>query len=143
MFGCNTYSYMRSHSAEACLARLADFGFQEFELMVHPGHLWPAELTAEQRSAIRRRMQRRGLQLTALNMPNIDINVAGAAAEMRSYSLNLVSDTVLLAGELGARGARPALPGRRSIRHRAVGREHAVRVPASDRPVDGCAQAIR
>ncbi len=24
MFGCNSYSYMRSHSAEACLARLAD-----------------------------------------------------------------------------------------------------------------------
>jgi len=114
MFGCNTYSYMRSHSAEACLARLADFGFQEFELMVHPGHLWPAELTAEQRSAIRRRMDRRGLQLTALNMPNIDINVAGAAAEMRNYSLNLVSDTVRLAGELGARGVviGPAKPTR-------------------------------
>jgi len=104
MFGCNTYSYMRLHSAEACLARLADFGFQEFELMVHPGHLWPAELTAAQRSALRRMMQQRGLQLTALNMPNIDINVAGAAAEMRNYSLNLVSDTVRLAGELGARG---------------------------------------
>ena len=104
MFGCNTYFYMRSHSAEACLARLADFGFQEFELMVHPGHLWPAELTAAQRSALRRMMQQRGLQLTALNMPNIDINVVGAAAEMRSYSLNLVSDTVRLAGELGARG---------------------------------------
>ena len=104
MFGCNTYSYMRSHSAEACLARLADFGFEEFELMVHPGHLWPAELTAAQRSALRRMMQQRGLQLTALNMPNIDINVAGAAAEMRAYSLNLVSDTVRLAGELGARG---------------------------------------
>jgi L-ribulose-5-phosphate 3-epimerase len=104
MFGCNTYSYMRSHSAEACLARLADFGFEEFDLMVHPGHLWPAELTAAQRSAIRRMMQQRGLQLTALNMPNIDINVAGAAAEMRAYSLNLVSETVRLAGELGARG---------------------------------------
>jgi sugar phosphate isomerase/epimerase len=95
---------MRSHSAEACLARLADFGFQEFELMVHPGHLWPAELSAEQRSAIRRMMDRRGLQLTALNMPNIDINVAGAAAEMRAYSLNLLTETVRLAGELGARG---------------------------------------
>ena len=86
------------------MARLADFGFQEFELMVHPGHLWPAELAAEQRSAIHRMMDQRGLQLTALNMPNIDINVAGAAAEMRAYSLNLVSETVRLAGELGARG---------------------------------------
>jgi L-ribulose-5-phosphate 3-epimerase len=104
LFGCNTYSYMRSHSAEACLARLADLGFREFELMVHPGHLWPAELSAEQRSALRRMMQQRGLQLTALNMPNIDINVAGTASEMRAYSLNLVSDTVRLAGELGARG---------------------------------------
>ena len=104
LFGCNTYSYMRSHSAEACLARLADFGFQEFELMVHPGHLWPAELSAEQRSALRRMMDQRGLQLTALNMPNIDINVAGAAAEMRAYSLNLLTETVRLAGELGARG---------------------------------------
>ncbi|HSP49085.1 MAG TPA: sugar phosphate isomerase/epimerase family protein [Pseudolabrys sp.] len=95
---------MRSHGAEACLAQLADFGFQEFELMVHPGHLWPAELSAEQRSAIRRTMDQRGLQLTALNMPNIDINVAGAAAEMRAYSLNLLTETVRLAGELGARG---------------------------------------
>ena len=104
MFGCNTYSYMRSYSAETCLARLADLGFQEFELMVHPGHLWPAELSAAQRRTIRRLIESGGLRLTALNMPNIDINVAGAAAEMRNYSLNLVSDTVRLAGELGARG---------------------------------------
>jgi L-ribulose-5-phosphate 3-epimerase len=104
IFGCNTYSYMRSHSAEACLARLADVGFQEFELMVHPGHLWPAELSAEQRSAIRQMLEQHGLQLTALNMPNIDINVAGAAAEMRAYSLALLTDTVRLAGDLGARG---------------------------------------
>ena len=37
-------------------------------------------------------------------MPNIDINVAGAAPEMRAYSLDLLTDTVRLAGELGARG---------------------------------------
>jgi L-ribulose-5-phosphate 3-epimerase len=104
MFGCNTYSYMRSHSAEACLAQLVDLGFQEFEIMVHPGHLWPAELSAERRRAIRRQIEPRGIHLTTLNMPNIDINVAGAAAEMREYSLNLVTETVRLAGELGARG---------------------------------------
>lgn len=104
IFGCNSYSYMRSHSAETCLARLADQGFREFELMVHPGHLWPAELSAERRGAIRRLLAQRGLQLTALNMPNIDINVAGAAPEMRAYSLNLLTETVRLAGELGGRG---------------------------------------
>ena len=104
MFGCNSYSYVRSHSAEASLMRLADLGFAEFELMVHPGHLWPAELSAEQRRALRRLIEQRGLKLTALNMPNIDINVAAAASEMRAYSLNLLTETVRLAGELGARG---------------------------------------
>jgi L-ribulose-5-phosphate 3-epimerase len=104
MFGCNSYSYMRSLGAEACLARLAELGFREFELMVHPGHLWPAELSAERRRTLRRGIESRGLRLTALNMPNIDINVAGAAAEMRAYSLKLLTDTVRLAGELDARG---------------------------------------
>ena len=87
MFGCNSYSYMRSLGAEAFLARLAEQGFQEFELMVHPGHLWPAELSAAQRRALRHLIERSGWTLTALNMPNIDINVASAAAEMRAHSL--------------------------------------------------------
>jgi len=104
MFGANTYSYMRSHGAADCLARLAEFGFREFELMVHPGHLWPAELSAEQRRTLRRLIDRNGWTLTALNMPNIDINVAAAAAGMRAYSLDLLTDTVRLAGDLGARG---------------------------------------
>lgn len=104
MFGANTYSYMRSHSAEACLARLADLGFDEFEVMVHPGHLWPTDLSSEQRGALRRFIEQRSLTLVSLNMPNIDINVAAAAPGMRAYSLKLLIDTVRLAGELGARG---------------------------------------
>lgn len=104
MFGANTYSYMRSHSAEACLTRLAELGFREFEVMVHPGHLWPAEFSAAQRRELRRLIERNGWTLTTLNMPNIDINVAAAAPGMRAYSLALLQDTVRLAGELGARG---------------------------------------
>ncbi len=104
MFGANTYSYMRSHSAEACLARLADQGFDEFEVMVHPGHLWPSDLSAGERSALRNFIAQRGLKLVSLNMPNIDINVASAAPGMRAYSLKLLTDTVQLAGDLGARG---------------------------------------
>src|SRR5438105_3142156 len=103
IFGCNTYSYMRSHSAEACLARLADQGFAEFELMVHPGHLWPADASAQRRT-VRRLIEQRGLRLVTLNMPNLDINIAGAAPEMRAFSLDLLIETVRLAGELAARG---------------------------------------
>jgi sugar phosphate isomerase/epimerase len=104
MFGCNTYSYMRSHSALDCVTRLAGIGLREFELMVHPGHLWPAQMTSGERAALRRRFEENGLALTTLNMPNIDINVAAAAQEMRDYLLKLLTATVQLAGDLGARG---------------------------------------
>ncbi len=103
-FGANTYSYMRSHGAAACLTRLAELGFHEFEVMVHPGHLWPAELSSAQRAELRRLIERNNWTLTALNMPNININVAAAAPGMRVYSLALLEETVRLAGELGARG---------------------------------------
>jgi L-ribulose-5-phosphate 3-epimerase len=104
LFGANTYSYMRSHSAEACVAQLADQGFDEFEIMVHPGHLWPSDMSAEQRRALRQTIESGKLKLVSLNMPNIDINVAAAAQGMRIYSLKLLIETVRLAGELGARG---------------------------------------
>ena len=103
-FGCNTYAYMMSESAETTMARLADVGFREFELMIYPGHIWPAELPADKRRALRGLIERRKLELTALNLPNIDINIASTVPEMRRYSVDLLTETVRLAGELGARG---------------------------------------
>lgn len=103
-FGCNTYSYIRSHSAADCVGRLADFGFTNFEVMVYPGHLWPRADGAATVRDLRQVIAARGLRLVTLNMPNIDINVAAAVAEMRRYSLDLVKDIVTLAGALGAPG---------------------------------------
>ena len=103
-FGCNTYSYIRSHSAADCVGRLADFGFTDFEVMVYPGHLWPRADGAATVRDLRQVLTTRGLRLVTLNMPNIDINVAAAVAEMRRYSLDLVKDIVTLAGALGAPG---------------------------------------
>lgn len=104
MFGCNSYAYMLSHGPEACLDTMAALGFREFEMMVHPGHLWPAELSADKRRAIRRMLEQNGSQLTTLNLPNIDINVASTTPEMRAYSLDRLAETVRLAGDLGAHG---------------------------------------
>lgn len=103
-FGCNTYSYIRSGRADACMARLAEAGFRDFELMVHPGHLWPAGPDADGLRQVRHLVESRGLRIVTLNMPNIDINVAAAAAEMRAYSLKMLEGTVALAGELGVAG---------------------------------------
>lgn len=103
-FACNTYSYMRSHTAEECLVQLADMGFRDFELMMHPGHAWPPEMDASARRTLRRVIETRGLRLVSLNMPNIDLNVAGASPEMRDYTLRILDGIVTLAGELGAPG---------------------------------------
>jgi L-ribulose-5-phosphate 3-epimerase len=103
-FACNTYSYTLSHTAASCLSHLADLGFSEFELMMYPGHLWPPEADAKKRSELRRLIEDRNLRVVTLNMPNIDMNIAGASLEMRRYTLDLLQQIVELAGELQAEG---------------------------------------
>ena len=103
-FACNTYSYTLSLTAQSCLTHLADLGFSEFELMMYPGHLWPPDVNATQRSELRRLIEDRNLRIVTLNMPNIDMNIAGASPEMRHYTLDLLHQIVVLAGELEAEG---------------------------------------
>jgi sugar phosphate isomerase/epimerase len=102
-FGVNTYSYIFGGSAADTVARLADQGYGGVELMFFPGHLWPAELDASRLHSLRQLCEAR-LRLVSVNMPNIDINVAAAAEEMRTYTLNLLVQFVRCAGELGAGG---------------------------------------
>jgi L-ribulose-5-phosphate 3-epimerase len=103
-FGCNTYSYSLSHSARDCLVHLAGMGFREFELMMVPGHLWPPDVDAAGRKALRRRIEALGIKVVTLNMPNVDMNVAGMAPEMRCYTLDLLGRIVELAGDLEVPG---------------------------------------
>jgi L-ribulose-5-phosphate 3-epimerase len=103
-FGCNTYSYTLSHTAEECLIHLAELGFSEFELMMVPGHLWPPEIDGAQRKALRRRIAKLGARVVALNMPNVDLNIAGLAPEMRRYTLERLISIIELAGDLGVPG---------------------------------------
>lgn len=103
-FAINTYSYTLSHTARDCLAGLAHRGFTAFELMTYPGHLWPADLDPSARRDLRQFIESNGLTITTLNMPNIDLNVTGAAAEMRAYTLSNLGSVVRLAGDLGIPG---------------------------------------
>jgi sugar phosphate isomerase/epimerase len=102
-FAINTYSYIFGGSAADTVARLADQGYGGVELMLFPGHLWPAELNASALRSLRNLCEQR-LRLVSVNMPNIDMNVAAAAEEMRTYTLNLLVQFVRCAGELGAGG---------------------------------------
>jgi sugar phosphate isomerase/epimerase len=102
-FAVNTYSYIFDGHAADTVARLADQGYGGVELMFFPGHLWPAELDAAKLRNLRNLCEQR-LRLIAVNMPNVDINVAAAAEEMRVYTLDLLTKFVRCAGELGAGG---------------------------------------
>lgn len=103
-FAVNTYSYTLSHTARACLESLMSRGYTEFELMMYPGHLWPADTDSAARRELRRFIESNGLVVTTLNMPNVDLNLAGAAAEMREYTLAILKGIIELAGDLGAPG---------------------------------------
>src|SRR6202790_3990603 len=102
-FAVNTYSYIFGGSAAETVARLADQGYGGVELMFFPGDLWTSEFNATKLRSLRRLCETR-LRLVAVNMPNVDINVAAAAEEMRTYTLDLLTKFVRCAGELGAGG---------------------------------------
>lgn len=104
IFGVNTYSYTFSHTAIDCVRHLADQGYRGVELMMFPGHLWPTEIDSGGLQKLRNEAEQRGVRIISLNMPNVDLNIAGASQEMRDYSLGLLKQFVRMAGELGAPG---------------------------------------
>ena len=99
-FCINTYSYTRSHKAEDCLRHLAHQGYRQFEVMMIPGHFWPAGSGGCE--ALGRVVAAEGLRLVSLNMPNIDYNIAALAEEAREYALRILERMVRAAGALGA-----------------------------------------
>jgi L-ribulose-5-phosphate 3-epimerase len=102
-FAVNTYSYTLREPARDCLRKLSRRGFNEFELMMYPGHLWPAELEAAQRRQLRDYVEGEGLAIRTINMPNVDMNLAAATGEMRQMTLGLLRQFIQLAGDLGAK----------------------------------------
>lgn len=101
-FCVNTYSYTLDRPALDCVRKLGEQGYRGIELMMYPGHLWPTETDAASRRELRAASEQAGIRITTINMPNIDINIAGASKEMRAYTLGLLTSFVQLAGDLGA-----------------------------------------
>ena len=101
-FAVNTYSYTLRERASDCVRKLSARGFREFELMMYPGHLWPAELDAAQRREFSAHVRGEGLAIRTINMPNVDLNIAAATSEMRQMTLGLLRQFIALGGDLGA-----------------------------------------
>ena len=76
-FAVNTYSYTLEWSALDCVNHLADLGYRGVELMVYPGHLWPADMDQVARREFKTQCKDRGVRLISTNCPNIDLVVFG------------------------------------------------------------------
>ncbi len=121
-FAINTYSYTASHTALDCMRHLAAQGHADFELMMYPGHLWPGATDVAARRSLRAFVEREGLGIVSLNMPNVDMNIAAAGEEMRRHTLGLLHAILALAGDLGVPGvvvgpgkANPLMPAPREV----------------------------
>lgn len=100
----NTYSYTFSHTAIGCLRHLVERGFNGFELMMFPGHIWPAQTPRAQRRELLDFLHSNGAEIRTLNQPNIDINIGAATPEMREYSVSAIEKMIVLAADLECRG---------------------------------------
>ena len=103
-FAINAYSYNQTHTAQDALTHLSDAGYTHFELILYPGHIWPSEMDANARTALRRLMDERGLELLTLGSPVLDWNPVAVAPEPRAMTLEMIRASIELAGELGAAG---------------------------------------
>jgi sugar phosphate isomerase/epimerase len=97
----NTYGYIWSHTARACLEQLASCGYRQFEGVINPPHL-DVEASAGERRELKAYLQGEGLSFTSLNLPSLDTNLASPFAYTREYTVALFQKALILAADLGA-----------------------------------------
>ena len=110
-FGASTFPFVWRETALDALRQMLDLGLNDFDVILAPGHCWPAELSASARSELARTLAEDGIRVDSLNFPALDLNLASPIPEVRRYAVELYGEAIALAAELGAR-AVVAVPGR-------------------------------
>ncbi len=100
--GVNTYGYIWSTPAADCVRQLGALGYREFELVLNPPHLALDEFASGERKRLAASSAAEGLVVRSLNVPSLDHNLASPMRRMREYSVNLFTDAIDLAADLGA-----------------------------------------
>lgn len=93
----NTFSYLWSSTAIDAMTELVDNGYKTFEVPVSSPHCWPEEISAQDRAAIRARLDGYGAKVRSLNAGGYDINLASPGASMRRKSLEHIKSVIDLA----------------------------------------------
>jgi L-ribulose-5-phosphate 3-epimerase len=110
-FGGSTFSFMWQDTALAAMRKMQLLGLNDFDVLVVPGHLWPDELSAADRSILAGDLRSEGIRIESLNLPALDLNLVSRVEAFRRYSIDLYVRTMQLAADLGA-AAVVVVPGR-------------------------------
>lgn len=109
----NTYGYIWSTPAADCIRRLADLGYRNFELMIHPPHLPLDGMSPAARNGLRRAVEQSGARVTSVNMPSLDQNLASSFSRVREASVAMFLDAIDLVADIGSPNL-VTVPGRMS-----------------------------
>ena len=110
-FGASTFAFVWRERVLDSLRRLQALGLDGFDVILAPGHCWPAELSRAERASLARTLDADGIRLASLNFPALDLNLASPVPEVRRYAIELYGAALRLAAELGV-PAVVAVPGR-------------------------------
>lgn len=110
--GASTWTYLQTCGLQPAMQRLRQAGYERFDVLTIPPHLWPHDLDAAGRSALRRWVANEGLTIESLNLPSTDQNLCSVTAEMRDFSVNQWLAVIDLCEALGVTAA-VMVPGRR------------------------------
>lgn len=111
--GINTYGYIWSTPAAACVRRLGRLGYRQIEFLLQPPHLSFDDFGPAARRELRAVLQEAGAYKTAINLPSLDHNLASPFARVRAASVKMFEDTIDLAADIGA-ATVVVVPGRMS-----------------------------
>lgn len=110
-FGGSTFSFMWHEPALAALRKLRQLGLNDFDVILAPGHCWPDELDAGERSRFAAALRAEEIRLESVNLPALDFNLASCLAEVRGHAVSFYTRAMQLGADIGAR-AVVAVPGR-------------------------------
>ena len=110
-FGGSTFSFMWQEPALAAMRKLRALGLNDFDVILAPGHCWPAELSPPERARMAAALHADDMRIESLNLPAIDLNLASCVPEVRAQALALYTQALQLSADLGGR-AVVVVPGR-------------------------------
>ncbi|MFI5341378.1 MAG: sugar phosphate isomerase/epimerase family protein, partial [Candidatus Methylomirabilales bacterium] len=110
--GACTYSWLWDAPLQDAVHRIAEMGFNYFELMSHVPHCWPRNWSSADRVAFRKLYESQGLRLTSVNPTFLDLNMASPNPGIRDESIRQLRETIQLAHDIGA-GIVVAIAGRK------------------------------